>query len=110
MEIWKKFIEESSITQELVQKYLEIRLLLKELGHTEESAARIKSGPTRLFELKADIAMIADNLRRNLINFGFDVPPKELTLYFQSKMNKIDSLIPLNDGNNERRNQGDEDY
>lgn len=110
MEVWKKLIEESSETQELLEKYLEVRLLLKELGHTEESATRIRQGPQRLFELKTEISMIVDSLRRKLKRFGFQVSDEELTLYFQSKMNKIDSLIPLNDGNNERRNQGNEDY
>lgn len=100
MEVWKKFIEESSETQELLEKYLEVRLLLKELGHTEESAKKIRQGPQRLFELRSEIAMIAESLRRNLLRYGFKVPNEELTLYFQSKMNKIDSLIPLNDGNN----------
>jgi hypothetical protein len=56
MEIWKKFIEESSMTSEIMEKYLAIRLLLKELGHTEKSIERIRTGPPRLIELRAEIS------------------------------------------------------
>ena len=100
MEVWKKFIEETSLTPEILEKYLQIRLLLKELGHTEKSAERISSGPPRLFELRAEIAHLVNEVKKHLYKYGFQIPEEEFFLYFQSKMNKIDSLIPLNDGNN----------
>ena len=100
METWKNFIEETSSLRELLEKYLEIRLLLKELGHTEETVSRIRSGPNKLFELRAEIAYLFDHLKKHLRKYGFDIPDSEVNLYLQSKMDKIDSLIPLNNANN----------
>ena len=100
MEVWKKFIEESSLTPEILEKYLQIRLLLKELGHTEKSAERISSGPPRLFELRAEISHLMNETKKKLRKYGFEVSDEDFLLYFQSKMDKIDSLTPLNDGNN----------
>jgi len=100
MEVWKKFIEESSFTPEILEKYLAIRLLLKELGHTEKSIQSIRTGPPRLFELRADIAHLMNEVKKKIRKYGFEVSDEDFLLYFQSKMDKIDSLIPLNDGNN----------
>jgi hypothetical protein len=100
MEVWKKFVEESSLTPEILEKYLAIRLLLKELGHTEKSIERIRTGPPRLFELRADIAHLMNETKKKLRKYGFEVSDEDFLLYFQSKMDKIDSLTPLNDGNN----------
>jgi hypothetical protein len=66
METWKKFIEETSSLRELLEKYLEIRLLLKELGHTEKTITKISSGPNKLFELRAEIAYLFDHLKKHL--------------------------------------------
>jgi hypothetical protein len=100
METWKKFIEDLSMTPEILEKYLSIRLLLKELGHTEKSIQSIRTGPPRLFELRADIAHLMNEVKKKIRKYGFEVSDEDFLLYFQSKMDKIDSLIPLNDGNN----------
>jgi hypothetical protein len=100
MEIWKKFIEESSMTSEIMEKYLAIRLLLKELGHTEKSIERIRTGPPRLFELRAEISHLMNEVKKKIRKYGFEVSDEDFLLYFQSKMDKIDSLTPLNDGDN----------
>ena len=100
METWKKFIEDLSMTPEILEKYLAIRILLKELGHTEKSIQSIRTGPPRLFELRADIAHLMNEVKKKIRKYGFEVSDEDFLLYFQSKMDKIDSLIPLNDGNN----------
>jgi hypothetical protein len=94
MEVWKSFIEESSITAELLEKYMELRLYLKELGHTEESIKRISRAPQQLW----------------LLSYGFEVHRPEFRLYLEPKLNNIELLIPLNDGDNERNDSRDEDY
>jgi len=88
------------MTPEILEKYLAIRLLLKELGHTEKSIQTIRTGPPRLFELKADIAHLMNEVKKKIRKYGFEVSDEDFLLYFQSKMDKIDLLIPLNDGNN----------
>ena len=110
MEIWERFIEENSITAQLVETYVELRSLLKELGHTEKSAARISSGPKELFQLRAEFVYLQDKLFKQLKSFGFDISENEYAVYLMSKFNKIDLLIPLNDGNYKGDDSGDEDY
>ena len=100
MEVWKTFIEESSITAELLEKYMELRLYLRELGHTEESIKRISRAPQELWLLKDQFVNIEEKLFRQLLSYGFDVHRPEFRLYLEPKLNNIELLIPLNDGNN----------
>lgn len=110
MERWKDFIETTSLTSELVQKYMEIRLYLKELGHTEDSIKRIHRAPGKLWSLKNQFENIQEKLWNQLNDWGFNVAMPEFLLYINPKLSKIDELIPLNDGNYERDNSGDEDF
>ena len=49
-------------------------------------------------------------LFRQIKDYGFEIEMDDLNEYIMPLLNKIDELIPLSDGNNERGNQGDEDY
>ena len=102
MDNWKKFVEDTLAAQEILQKYLELRLMFQELGYTEKQLERISSGPERMFEIRAEIAMLMRDLKKQLKGFGFDIQDEDLMLYLQSKMNKIDLLTPLKDGSKER--------
>jgi hypothetical protein len=102
MDNWKKFVEDTLAAQEILQKYLELRLMFQELGYTEKQLERISSGPERMFEIRAEIAMLVRDLKKQLKGFGFDIQDEDLMLYLQSKMNKIDLLTPLIDGSKER--------
>ena len=110
MEMWKTFIEESSITAELLEKYMELRLYLKELGHTEESIKRISRAPQQLWLLRDQFVSIEEKLFRQLLNYGFEVRRPEFRLYLGPKLTNVEFLLPLNDGDNERNNSRDEDY
>ncbi len=108
MEAWQKFLETSSLTTKVLEKYIEIRMYLKELGHTEESIQRIKTAPGKLWRLKEDLTQLNRKLWQQLDGYGFDIPWSELVIYLQPKMHKIDLEIPLNDdgrkkGNNRRK-------
>ena len=109
METWKKFIETTSLTSELIEKYIEIRMLLKEMGHTEESIKKISVGPGKLWKLRNDYKNLLESLWYQLDGFGMDVPWEDLMLYLEPKFDNINKLIPLNDGNTERNNSRDED-
>ena len=102
MDNWKKFVEDTLAAQEILQKYLELRLMFQELGYTEKQLERSSSGPERMFEIRAEIAMLMRDLKKQLKGFGFDIQDEDLMLYLQSKMNKIDLLTPLKDGSKER--------
>lgn len=109
METWKKFIETTSLTTEVLEKYMEIRMLLKEMGHTEESIKKISTAPGKLWRLKADFEKLMKNLWHQLDGYGFDISWNDLALYFQPKFDNIDKLIPLRDGNTKRNNSRNED-
>ena len=44
------------------------------------------------------------------MDFGFTVDSESFAIYLGKYMSKINELTPLKDGNNKRRNQGDEDF
>jgi hypothetical protein len=49
-------------------------------------------------------------LFRQIKDYGFEIGQDELNDYIMPLLTKIDELTPLRNGNNERRNQGDEDF
>lgn len=110
MEKWKEFIETTSLTSELIEKYVELRLYLKELGHTEESIKKINVAPQKLWLLKSEFQQIQRKLFRQLKAWEFEVNEPEFLLYLEPKLSNIDKLIPLNDGDYKRNDSGDEDF
>lgn len=100
MELWKKFVEDNSSFQEILEKYLELRMIFQEQGYSDKSIESVSSGPIRIFEIRAEISMLADNLQKQLKNYGFDVSHDDFILYLKPKLSKIDSLTPLKNGDN----------
>lgn len=77
-----------------------MRLLLKELGYTEESLKKVSSGPTNLWLLREQLVEKVQELKKQIEYFGFEITLDEMTSYLMPKFNKINELTPLNDGNN----------
>ena len=109
MERWKAFFEYSSISSEILALYMEIRMVLKELGHTEESIKRIDSAPNELWNLKRKMSEKIERLFESISSYGFDITRGQFNDYLQTKLNNIDLLIPLNDGGEKRNDRWDED-
>jgi hypothetical protein len=106
MKIWEKFIENHPETTHLIEVYIEIRKLLQELGHTEESSKKINSGPPKLFRLKDIFEERVENLWEQISAYGFKVEENEFLVYLRNKFANIDTLIPLKNGDNERDDTG----
>ena len=104
MEPWQKFVENSKFTPEILETYTELRLILKDLGHTEESIKKIKMGPPKIFRLRDKIQDTLQKLLTQMGRYGVDVPWEALINYFEPKFTNINSLIPLENGNNKRNN------
>jgi len=102
MDNWKKFVEDTLSAQEILQKYLELRIMFQELGYTEEQLKNISSGPERIFEIGNEIGMLISELKKQLRAFGFEVRDEDFRLYLQSIMNKIDLITPLENGSKKR--------
>lgn len=110
MKTFEKFLEGSVGLQRLTNDYLKLRQYFQSQGWSEKDVEKIPY-------LTADLIRLVDNVRyeqkylfKQLIDFGFeDVTEQEYHNYIQKILQKINDITPLNDGDYERGNQGDED-
>ena len=78
--------------------YRNIRFELKKLGYTEESAQRI-TNITPILGLNKSAFDYYLNLLKEELSELFNLDEKMILFYVRQVLNKIDSIIPLNDGN-----------
>jgi hypothetical protein len=109
MERWKELIESSSTLAEILETYIKIRTLLKEMGHTEESIKKITTAPGKLWSLRHKMTYKVEQLFSKISDYGFDITWPEFNAYLEPKLNNIDLLIPLNDGSKKRNNRRNKD-
>lgn len=111
MKPFEKFLIHSSLLRELLDNYLEMRTHLQEEGFTQEQLERVTRPTNKMMELRERFISKKNALFKQIKDYGFEIHQGELTEYIQPLLNKIDELTPLKEnGNNKRRNQGDEDY
>jgi len=109
MEAWKRFANEQSERQKILDFYLELRLEFQKWGYTEDQLEKIQSAPQRIWQLRSLISVNMNLLFREIKNFGFKLDKEEFNDYIQKQFLKINELTPLKDGDNEGDNRGDED-
>jgi hypothetical protein len=110
MKPFEKFLESSVTMRELLDTYLELRLHLQEEGFSQEQLKRFIQPTIKMMTLREKFTNKKNALFRQIKDYGFDVTSDELNDYILPLLSKIDDITPLNNGNNERRNQGDEDF
>jgi hypothetical protein len=110
MKPFEKFLESSVTMRELLDNYLELRLHLQEEGFSQEQLSRFMQPTIKMMTLREKFTNKKNALFRQIKDYGFDVNSDELNGYILPLLSKIDDITPLNNGNNERRNQGDEDF
>lgn len=110
MKPFEKFLESSVTMRELLDTYLELRLHLQEEGFSQEQLKRFMQPTIKMMTLREKFTNKKNALFRQIKDYGFDVTSDELNEYILPFLSKIDDITPLNNGNNERRNQGDEDF
>ena len=94
----------------MLDTYLELRLHLQEEGYSQEELERVVRPTNKMIELSERFTSKKNSLFKQIKAYGFEINQGELFEYIQPLLNKIDELTPLKDGDNKRRNQGDEDY
>ena len=95
----------------MLDTYLELRLHLQEEGYSQEALERVVGPTNKMIELRERFVSKKNSLFKQIKDYGFEINQGELSRYIQPLLNKIDELTPLKEnGNNKRRNQGDEDY
>jgi hypothetical protein len=110
MKPFEKFLESTVTMRELLDTYLELRLHLQEEGFSQEQLSRFMQPTIKMMTLREKFTNKKNALFRQIKDYGFDVTSDELNDYILPLLSKIDDITPLNNGNNERRNQGDEDF
>jgi vacuolar-type H+-ATPase catalytic subunit A/Vma1 len=111
MKPFENFLSHSSGLREMLDIYLELRQHFQELGFSEED---LKSPPTYTQKMMSLFHKFDDTqkaLFQQVKDYGFDINWNDFTGYTTKLLSKINELTPLKEnGNNERRDQGDEDY
>lgn len=92
------YLANSKNMEDVMNAYRNIRFELKKLGHTEESAQRITS-VTPILGLNKSAFDYYLNLLKEELSELFNLDEKMILFYVRQVLNKIDSIIPLNDGN-----------
>jgi hypothetical protein len=94
-----KFLENNVNLRGMLDTYLELRLHLQEKGYSQDALEQVAYPTNKMIELRERFVSKKNSLF------------KQIKDYIQPLLNKIDELTPLKEnGNNKRRNQGDEDY
>jgi hypothetical protein len=111
MKPFEKFLEYSSLLRELLDNYLELRTHLQDEGFSQKQLERIVRPTIKMMTLREKFINKKNALFKQIKDYGFEIHEGELSKYIQPLLNKIDELTPLKEnGDNERGNQGDEDY
>jgi len=84
--------------EDVINAYRNIRFELKRLGHTEESAKTVINITPILGLNKSSFDYYLNLLKEELSEL-FNLDEKMILFYVRQVLNKIDSIIPLNDGN-----------
>jgi len=92
------YLANSKNMEDVMNAYRNIRFELKKLGHTEESAQRI-TNITPILGLNKSAFDYYLNLLKEELSELFNLDEKMILFYVRQVLNKIDSIIPLNNGN-----------
>jgi hypothetical protein len=107
MEKWKMLADTLYQTTKVLDRYLEYRTDLKETGIKKNEFYNEVQDTLSLFLKKTSVEREQNALHSVLYSYGFDdISKRDISLYLKPKFDKIDSLIPLDDGDNERDDTG----
>ena len=96
--IISNYLANSKNMEDIINAYRNIRFELKRLGHTEESAKTVIN-ITPILGLNKSAFDYYLNLLKEELSELFNLDEKMILFYVRQVLNKIDSIIPLNDGN-----------
>ena len=111
MKPFEKFLENNSSLRELLDIYLELRRHLQEEGFSEEELERVTSPTLKMMLLHEWFHDKKNTLFKQIRDYGFEIQKGDFIKYIQPLLNNIDELTPLKEnGDNKRRDKGNEDY
>lgn len=106
---YNKFVSMTNADKEILETYRELRRAFQREGWSDEDLVSPPYYPNDIMRNFQKFSSLRDKLFSELKSF-FDIDHNEFVDYFQDKLKEIDLETPLDNGNTERRNQGDEDY
>jgi hypothetical protein len=92
-----KILELTNDDSSFIESYKKLRELLRDNGFTEETISRISSAPLDVWNLHTQLLSDMNVLKGKLKKF-WGVSEEDVKTYLVDKMNEINKLIPLNDG------------
>ena len=92
-----KILELTNDDSSFIKSYKKLRELLRDNGFTEETISRISSAPLDVWNLHTQLLSDMNVLKGKLKKF-WGVSEEDVKTYLVDKMNEINKLIPLNDG------------
>jgi hypothetical protein len=106
MKIWKIFVDDLKITEELEHTYFKMRKIFQREEWTEEDLLSPRYFPQDLLALHSKFQPKMREIFQTIKDYGFDVDRDEVRNYIMYKLSHIDDITPLKepDGNNERDN------
>jgi hypothetical protein len=96
--IVNKYLDGSFNYSSLFDAYIRIRKELKRLGYTEETAAKVSNMTVELFKAHDEFNYYLHMLKKELSDM-FNLEENDLNLIIHKRLEKINELFPLNDGN-----------
>ena len=95
--IVNKYLDGSFNYSSLFDAYIRIRKELKRLGYTEETAAKVSNMTVELFKAHDEFNYYLHMLKKELSDM-FNLDENDLNLIIHKRLEKINELFPLNDG------------
>ena len=110
MKPYEKFLHDRVGLRHLLEIYLELRQHFQEMGFSESDLEKPPTYTDKMMRLFHKFGDTQKALFQQVKDYGLDISRNEFSEYIAPILAKIDQLTPLSHGNNERGNQGDEDY
>lgn len=106
---YNKYVAMTDADKEILETYRELRKAFQREGWSEEDLVRPPYYPSDIMRNFQKFSTLRNKLFFELKSF-FGIDHNEFVDYLQDKLQEINLETPLNNGDTERRNQGDEDY
>ena len=109
MKHYKKYIETLKADEEILQTYRNLRKAFQREGWSEKDLEKPPYYPSDIMRNFQRFSNLHSELFHELKGFFPDIDHNEFVDYLQGKLKEINLEIPLENGDNKRRNSRDED-
>ena len=110
MKPFEKFLSNSVGLQRIIEIYLKMRQYFQAEGWSEKDLEKPPYYSAQLMTLHQNFGGEIKDLLQQMKDLGFEVENEDFNEYLKPLLKNINELTPLNDGDYERGNKGDEDY